>query len=71
MRMRTGRNRLKYTILVLFTTALAVLVYVAPHVKSEEELIIYDVHADSPRIVKDDGSIDHPRIMTNYRLTGW
>ena len=75
--MRTGRNRLKYTILVLFTAALAVLVYVAPHVKSEEELIIYDVHADSPRIVKDDGSIefsDYLRIRNTtghaYDLTG-
>ena len=75
--MNAWRRPFKYTIPVLFTACLTILVYFAPHVKTPHELVIYDVHPDSPRIIKDDGTIefaDYVRIrnMTDhpYDLTG-
>lgn len=59
------------------TAFLAVILYFAPHAKAMPELIIYDVHPESPRIVKDDGTIefaDYVRIRNvtdhPYDLTG-
>lgn len=64
-------------ILGILTAVLAVVLYFAPHAKAMPELIIYDVHPESPRIVKDDGTIefaDYVRIrnLTDhpYDLTG-
>ena len=71
------KTLLKFTIIGLLTLVLMYLVYVAPHVRTPEELVIYDVHGDSPRIVKDDGTIEYAdyvriRNMTDhpYDLTG-
>lgn len=75
--MRSKIKHLKYAVPAIFTAALAILLYFAPHVKAPKELVICDVHGDSPRIVRDDGSIvhaDHVRIrnMTDhiYDLAG-
>lgn len=68
---------IRIIVISLFTLLLAWVICVAPTAKVQSELIIYDVHTDSPRIVKDDGSIefaDYVRIknMTDhsYDLTG-
>lgn len=56
---------------------LALLLYLAPHTKALPELVIYDIHPEGPRIVKDDGTIefsDYVRIRNltdhTYDLTG-
>ncbi len=75
--MGIGKNTYKYCILSVFSLALALLLFAAPTVKAESGLVIYDVRADSPRIVKDDGTIefsDCVRIKntneTPYDLSG-
>ncbi len=75
--MRYRKHFLVYTIIIAFSAVLAGVLYLGPRVKAEPSLIIFDVHANSPRIVKDDGSIefsDYVRIrnMTDqpYDLTG-
>lgn len=50
--------RLKYTFLIIFTGLMACLLLIAPKSQSPKELVIFDVHSDSPRIVKEDGSIE-------------
>ena len=75
--MKHRRNVLLYTLLISLYAFLVLLFLIGPKEKSEKELIIYDVHDNSPRIVKDDGSIefaDYVRIrnMTDqpYDLSG-
>ncbi len=75
--MRTRNNLFIYSIISILSAFLLILFFVAPKVKPDKDLVIYDVHADSPRIVKEDGSIefsDYVRIrnMTDhlYDLTG-
>ena len=75
--MKFRKQLLKYTIVFACSAILAGFLYIAPRVKAEPALVIYDVHADSPRIVKDDGTIEHSdyvriRNMTEapYDLTG-
>ena len=70
-----------FAIIFSFSLVLVILLGFAPAKKRESELIIYDVHPDSPRIVKDDGSIefadyvriknlsDQPRDLTGLFLT--
>lgn len=69
--------KFKYSVLVIFFGLLLCLLYISPESKSPHDLIIYDVHGDSPRIVMDDESIemaDYVRIrnMTDhsYDLSG-
>lgn len=75
--MSTIPKPFKYIVIIAFSAILAGLLYMGPRVKAEPELVIYDVHPNSPRIVKDDGSIEHAdyvriRNMTNHPcdLTG-
>lgn len=79
--MKSRKKIIKFAILGVFTAFLAVILYIGPHVKLPKELIIYDVHTNSPRIVKDDGAIefsdyvrirnmtDHPYDLTGYFLS--
>ncbi len=75
--MKTGKNLYKLVILAAFTAALTVILALAPRGKEPKPLVIYDVHTDNPRIVKDDNTIefaDYVRIRNNtdtpYDLTG-
>ena len=53
----------------MLTAFLTVILYFAPHVKAMPELIIYDVHPESPRIVKDDGTIEFSDYVMIRNLT--
>ena len=53
----------------MLTAFLAGILYFAPHVKAMPELIIYDVHPESPRIVKDDGTIEFSDYVMIRNLT--
>ena len=71
------KNRFSAGILGALTVLMAALFFIGPGVKEQKPLIVYDVHADSPRIVKDDGSIefaDYVRIKNvtpaSFDLTG-
>ncbi len=75
--MKLTNKSFTYLILLLFTLVLTALVYIAPRGRTPKELLIIDVQPNSPRIVKDDGSIefaDNLRIknLTDhpYDLTG-
>lgn len=66
-----------YIIPAVFTLALTAIVYIAPHAKVPKELVITDIQPNSPRIVKNDGTIEYAdnlriRNMTDhpYDLTG-
>ena len=79
--MKSRKKIIKFAILGLFTAFLAVILYIGPNVKLPKGLIIYDVHTNSPRIIKEDGSIefsdyvrirnmtDHPYDLTGYFLS--
>jgi len=75
--MKVGKNLTAYLLFIVFSAVLAVLFGISPKSQAASELIIYDVHPESPRIVKDDGSIefaDYVRIRNMsdhpYDLTG-
>lgn len=75
--MKKRKKRTFYAILGIMSAFLALLLYLAPHTKALPELVIYDIHPEGPRIVKDDGTIefsDYVRIRNltdhTYDLTG-
>ncbi|MBR4575125.1 MAG: CotH kinase family protein [Lachnospiraceae bacterium] len=75
--MKHGKTYYVCFILAVLTLVVTAIVYVAPHAKSPKELVIADVRPNSPRIVKDDGTIEFAdnlkiRNLTDhpYDLTG-
>ncbi|MCR5592021.1 MAG: CotH kinase family protein [Lachnospiraceae bacterium] len=75
--MKLGSKYFKYIIVGACTLFLLLLLLFAPRAKADSGLVIYDVRSDSPRIVKDDGSIefsDYVRIKnvneSEYDLSG-
>ncbi len=75
--MRARKNLGIIIIMALASALLTCVFLIGPHSLGAKELIIYDVHCNGPRIVKDDGSIefaDHLYVknMTDhvYDLTG-
>ena len=53
----------------LFSLLLVGATCIAPADKAKGELVIYDVHADSPRIVKEDGTIEFADYVRIKNLT--
>ena len=75
--MKNRKNLYVYTVMIALSAIVAMILLVAPRTREPKQLVIYDVHADSPRIVKDDGTIeyaDYVRIRNlsdqPYDLTG-
>ncbi len=56
--MRIRKNIFRYALLTGLTLVLVLLAAAAPRARQKSSLIIYDVHPDSPRIIKDDGTIE-------------
>lgn len=75
--MKARKNLVFIVTLGLSSLLLAAVILAGPRIKREKDLVIYDVHTNSPRIVKDDGTIDfadyfYIRNQTDhaYDLTG-
>lgn len=64
-----NKKLLTYTILIILSGILVCLLAIGPHEKEPPELIIYDVHPESPRIVKDDGTIEFSDYVRIKNLT--
>ncbi len=56
--MKARKNLVFIMTMALPSLLLAGLILAGPHIKRQKDLVIYDVHTNSPRIVKDDGTID-------------
>lgn len=56
--MKRSKRQYIYIILTIFTLILTAITYMAPHAMTPRELAITNVQPNSPRIVKDDGSIE-------------
>ena len=75
------KNIYIFSLLAAFTVLMAIILYISPRAKASPEIVIYDVHPDSARIIKDDGSVefsdhlylmnvtDHPCDLTGMYLS--
>jgi len=67
--MRYKKAPLITALLGTLTIILAAFIWMGPRVKAQSELVIYDVHTNSPRIVKDDGSIEYADYVRIRNMT--